>query len=206
MRLMYVRATLGKWLQPIYYFVAQWREGDRCLAPDRKDGTLREAVIQRLTSSTAWVVFTNHDEDADEEDEEEEAIPFSKLSKPALNEFAQEKPLFPNSVTDPRLAVPLELDDIKRDRVPYTINRYLRDYQRDGIRFIYSSYICSKGCILGDDMGLGKTVQVQSKLTAKLFSELLKVCIIYMVFPRVILSRSLVSLLQCCTKQAHGRM
>lgn len=93
-------------------------------------------------------------------------MPVSKLTRPGLNHFTQEKPVFPSSVTDPRLCVPLELSDVGGDRVPYTINRYLRDYQREGIRFIYSNYMRSRGCILGDDMGLGKTVQVQSTFKA----------------------------------------
>lgn len=99
-----------------------------------------------------------------EEEQEVEAIPVSKLMRPGLRDFMQEKPLFPTSLIDPRLCVPLELSDADEDRVPYTINRYLRDYQREGIRFIYNNYIRSRGCILGDDMGLGKTVQVQSTL------------------------------------------
>lgn len=45
-------------------------------------------------------------------------------------------------------------------KVPATINRYLRDYQRDGVRFLYQHYSENTGAILGDDMGLGKTVQV----------------------------------------------
>lgn len=154
-------------------FIATWREGDSCLAPDPRDGTLREATIQRLTTSsnkdtTAWVVFTDRTKDEDEE-EEEKAVPVSKLMKPGSNHFTQEKPVFPSSVTDPRLCVALELSDVNGDRVPYTINRYLRDYQREGIRFIYNNYMRSRGCILGDDMGLGKTVQVQSLLAAQLF-------------------------------------
>ncbi|KAM6964869.1 DNA excision repair protein ERCC-6-like 2 [Aplochiton taeniatus] len=52
--------------------------------------------------------------------------------------------------------------------VPYTINRYLRDYQREGIHFIYNNYAQSRGCILGDDMGLGKTIQVVGFLAAVL--------------------------------------
>ncbi|KAM5194647.1 DNA excision repair protein ERCC-6-like 2 [Mantella aurantiaca] len=52
--------------------------------------------------------------------------------------------------------------------VPYTINRYLRDYQRVGIQFLYEHYKQSTGCILGDDMGLGKTIQVISFLAAVL--------------------------------------
>ncbi|XP_034727507.1 DNA excision repair protein ERCC-6-like 2 isoform X1 [Etheostoma cragini] len=151
---------------------ATWREGDSCLAPDPRDGTLRETTIKRLTSTshnndaTAWVVFTDHNKDAEEE--EVEAVPVSKLMRPGLNHFTQEKPLFPSSITDTRLCVPLELSDVDGDRVPYTINRYLRDYQREGIRFIYNNYICSRGCILGDDMGLGKTVQVIGFLAAVL--------------------------------------
>uniref|UniRef100_A0A7N5ZWD0 Excision repair cross-complementation group 6-like 2 n=1 Tax=Anabas testudineus TaxID=64144 RepID=A0A7N5ZWD0_ANATE len=152
-----------------------WREGDCCLAPNTTDGTLREGTIQRLTSNsqnnetTAWVIFTNHSKDAEEEEEEkEEAILVTNLLRPALNDFTREKPVFPNIVTDRRLCVPLELSDHDGDRVPYTINRYLRDYQREGIRFIYNSYICSRGCILGDDMGLGKTVQVIGFLAAVL--------------------------------------
>ncbi|TDH12811.1 hypothetical protein EPR50_G00051870 [Perca flavescens] len=149
---------------------ATWREGDSCLAPDPRDGTLRETTIKRLTSTshndtTAWVVFTDHNKD---EEEEVEAVPVSKLMRLGLNHFTQEKPVFPSSITDTRLCVPLELSDVDGDRVPYTINRYLRDYQREGIRFIYNNYICSRGCILGDDMGLGKTVQVIGFLAAVL--------------------------------------
>ncbi|XP_035022492.2 DNA excision repair protein ERCC-6-like 2 isoform X1 [Hippoglossus stenolepis] len=156
---------------------ATWREGDTCLAPNPKDGTIQEATIQRLTSTfhsndTAWVIFADHNKDAEKEEEEEEeegeAIPVSKLTRPDLSEFTQEKPLFPSIVTEPRLCVPLELSNVDGDRVPYTINRYLRDYQREGIRFIYNSYIRSSGCILGDDMGLGKTVQVIGFLAALL--------------------------------------
>ncbi|XP_077943756.1 DNA excision repair protein ERCC-6-like 2 isoform X4 [Gasterosteus aculeatus] len=150
-----------------------WCEGDTCLAPHPRDGSLRESTIKRLTSTshendaTAWVVFTESGKDAPEK-EEEKAVPVSKLTRPGVNHFTQEKPLFPSSVTDTRLCVPLELRDVDGDRVPYTINRYLRDYQREGIRFIYNNYICSRGCILGDDMGLGKTVQVIGFLAAVL--------------------------------------
>ncbi|XP_029295210.1 DNA excision repair protein ERCC-6-like 2 isoform X2 [Cottoperca gobio] len=149
----------------------EWREGDSCLAPDQRDGTLPEATIKRLSSTshnndtTAWVVFTDHNKDAEEE---EGAVPVSELLRPGSNHFTQEKPVFPSSVPDTRLCVPLELSDVNGDIVPYTINRYLRDYQRDGIRFIYNNYICSRGCILGDDMGLGKTVQVIGFLAAVL--------------------------------------
>ncbi|XP_030594310.1 DNA excision repair protein ERCC-6-like 2 isoform X2 [Archocentrus centrarchus] len=150
---------------------AAWREGDSCLALHPRDGTLREATIQRLTSTslnedTAWVIFKDTNKDVEEQ--EKEAIPVSKLMRPGLSDFMQEKPWFPTSQIGPRLCVPLELSDVDEDRVPYTINRYLRDYQREGIRFIYNNYIRSRGCILGDDMGLGKTVQVIGFLAAVL--------------------------------------
>lgn len=147
-----------------------WCQGDRCLAPDPSDGTLREATIQRLVTSqnnetVAWVKVTDHSKDGEEE---EEAVPISKLIGPSLNHFADEKPQFPNSITDRRLCLPLELSDVDGHRVPYTINRYLRDYQREGIRFMYHNYRRSRGCILGDDMGLGKTVQVVKHMSSKL--------------------------------------
>ncbi|KAK3752131.1 hypothetical protein QZH41_019253 [Actinostola sp. cb2023] len=44
--------------------------------------------------------------------------------------------------------------------VPATINCRLREYQREGIWFLYQHYHGNSGAILGDDMGLGKTVQV----------------------------------------------
>lgn len=40
-------------------------------------------------------------------------------------------------------------DDV--DKVPASINRYLKEYQREGVQFIYASVIHGKGCILGDD-------------------------------------------------------
>ena len=36
--------------------------------------------------------------------------------------------------------------------VPATINMYLRDYQREGVRFLFRQYANQQGGILGDDM------------------------------------------------------
>jgi hypothetical protein len=38
--------------------------------------------------------------------------------------------------------------------VPAAINTYLRDYQRDGVRFFWHQYQEGRGGLLGDDMGL----------------------------------------------------
>ncbi|KAK9804888.1 hypothetical protein WJX72_010344 [[Myrmecia] bisecta] len=46
-----------------------------------------------------------------------------------------------------------------RLQVPASINKYLREYQREGVRFLFRNYAEGKGAILADDMGLGKTVQ-----------------------------------------------
>ena len=95
--------------------------------------------------------------DDDDDDEKEVTIPVSKLLRTGSGQISHEKPLFP-SLNPLGAAVPLVLS--LGEQVPYTVNRYLRDYQRDGIKFIHENVTLSRGCILGDDMGLGKTVQV----------------------------------------------
>lgn len=160
---------------------AVWQKGDTCLAP-RPDGSLREATILKLlaTDSHAVVRFTGHsnvsneEEEVEEEEEGEEGTaPICKLQRPSMEGSnregcAQEKPHFhSSSLAPPGPSEPLMLSR-SGDKVPYTINRYLRDYQREGIRFIYDSYVQSRGCILGDDMGLGKTIQVIGFLAAVL--------------------------------------
>lgn len=53
-------------------------------------------------------------------------------------------------------------------QVPASINKFLRSYQRDGIRFLFRQYALNMGGILADDMGLGKTVQTIGFLAAVL--------------------------------------
>ncbi|KAM9858612.1 DNA excision repair protein ERCC-6-like 2 [Aulostomus maculatus] len=118
--------------------------------------------------TSARVVFTDHPKDVEEEEgeeEEEEEEAAAEASKDS-DHFAQEKPVFSRNAGHTRVRSPLQLCGVGGDKVPYTINRYLRDYQREGVRFIYNNYIHSRGCILGDDMGLGKTVQVIGFLAA----------------------------------------
>ena len=47
---------------------------------------------------------------------------------------------------------PLVLD--RTHKVPERINTFLREYQRDGIRFFWERYREGRGGLLGDDMGL----------------------------------------------------
>lgn len=64
----------------------------------------------------------------------------------------QSRPTFPR---DPSQAlVPFVLDELAHTEVPAPINVFLREYQREGIRFIYDRYKEGKGGVLGDDMGL----------------------------------------------------
>ena len=53
-------------------------------------------------------------------------------------------------------------------QVPAVLNYYLRDYQREGVSFLYRHYREGTGALLCDDMGLGKTVQVIAMMVAVL--------------------------------------
>ncbi|KIN93058.1 hypothetical protein M404DRAFT_171863, partial [Pisolithus tinctorius Marx 270] len=72
----------------------------------------------------------------------------------------------------PRPGFPLGPDQVplgplvlaKGIMVPAAINTYLREYQRDGVRFFWELYDQGRGGLLGDDMG--KTIQVISFLSA----------------------------------------
>lgn len=99
--------------------------------------------------------------------EEEGSSTKGQNARTSSPHFEDERPLFHSTQMPPGPSEPFLLSgsDVK---VPYTINRYLRDYQREGIKFIHHNYAKSRGCILGDDMGLGKTVQVIGFLAAVL--------------------------------------
>lgn len=53
-------------------------------------------------------------------------------------------------------------------QVPASINQYLRDYQREGVLFLFQQYAAGLGGVLADDMGLGKTVQTIAFMAALL--------------------------------------
>jgi SNF2 family DNA or RNA helicase len=50
----------------------------------------------------------------------------------------------------------LVLDQSNGIQVNSSTNRWLRDYQREGVKFFYDRYKDGRGGILGDDMGLGR--------------------------------------------------
>ncbi|SPO40851.1 related to RAD26 - DNA repair and recombination protein [Pseudozyma flocculosa] len=90
------------------------------------------------------------------------AEPSTAADGPAALDQGQ-RPAFSVSAEQARVG-PLELGP--GCVVPASINRFLRDYQRDGVRFFYKSYQERRGALLGDDMGLGKTIQVIAFLSA----------------------------------------
>lgn len=63
------------------------------------------------------------------------------------------KPGFPLNANQ-KYEKAMVLDAKEGVKVPAAINTYLRDYQRDGVTFLYRQYKEGRGGLLGDDMGL----------------------------------------------------
>ncbi|XP_055982453.1 DNA excision repair protein ERCC-6-like 2 [Sorex fumeus] len=152
-----------------------WYPGERCLAPSPDNEKLCEAIIKSVTvdkhgNPLAVILYS---------DFQEREVPLKRLqeTKPVkdcsrnfiFDDEDLEKPYFPDQIF-PSSAVAFQLSE-GGDSIPFTINRYLRDYQREGAQFLYGHFIQGRGCILGDDMGLGKTVQVISFLAAVLHKK-----------------------------------
>ncbi|KAI0100119.1 P-loop containing nucleoside triphosphate hydrolase protein [Nemania sp. FL0031] len=79
-------------------------------------------------------------------------------------EDVEEKPQFdPSSGIKP--CHPYKDIKITGGLIPASLAQYLRDYQIQGVQFLYDLFVHQRGGILGDDMGLGKTVQVAAFLT-----------------------------------------
>ena len=57
-------------------------------------------------------------------------------------------------------------ENLPSGKVHGRLNHFLREYQREGVRFLWDRVGRGGGSILCDDMGLGKTVQVIAFLSA----------------------------------------
>ncbi|XP_021504774.1 DNA excision repair protein ERCC-6-like 2 isoform X1 [Meriones unguiculatus] len=153
----------------------RWCPGERCLAPSLDNKKLCEASIKSITVDEngkpfAVVLYSDFQEKKIPLPRLQEVKPTKDCSRSFIfDDEDLEKPYFPDRKI-PSLTNAFELSD-DGDSIPYTINRYLRDYQREGAQFLYRHYIQGRGCILGDDMGLGKTVQVISFLAAVLHKK-----------------------------------
>ncbi|NWI08976.1 ER6L2 protein, partial [Crypturellus soui] len=147
--------------------------GDKCLAPSLENGELREGTVKSIEKDKKSFPVVSFLES------EERKILVTKFHRVKsskdpwknliFDDDDLEKPNFPNRNL-PSPATAFKLSD-NGDCIPYTINRYLRDYQREGVQFLYGHYANKRGCILGDDMGLGKTIQVISFLAAVLHKK-----------------------------------
>ncbi|NWW90508.1 ER6L2 protein, partial [Rhynochetos jubatus] len=156
-------------------FTDNWHIGEKCLAPCFENGRLHEGTISSIEKDKDGKLFAV----VSFLESEERKILISKLSrvkasrgpwKSLISDDGDlEKPYFPDRNL-PSPAFSFKLSD-SGDFIPYTINRYLRDYQREGAQFLYGHYANKRGCILGDDMGLGKTIQVISFLAAVLHKK-----------------------------------
>ena len=74
------------------------------------------------------------------------------------NEPVEMRPVFRLGPSQQPLG-PLVLDQRRHIQVPPAINTFLRDYQRDGVKFLYNKFRNSMGSMLGDDMGLVGLIQ-----------------------------------------------
>ena len=115
------------------------------------------------------VEIEREESDASISDVEEERRMTNQLkpnfANPVLGPPGPLEPLVLTSGDEDTKPTAQELENgVVKHQVPASINRYLQDYQRQGIQFMYSSVMQGKGCVLGDDMGLGKTVQVRSSM------------------------------------------
>ncbi|TKA50153.1 hypothetical protein B0A53_06428 [Rhodotorula sp. CCFEE 5036] len=110
---------------------------------------------------------------SDEDDEEEDA----KKRELAVQAGRVQYPKPPARKTRPRFQIndavqertgshSLSSDPSDTTKIPAPINRFLRQYQREGAEFLYGQYKEGLGGILGDDMGLGKTIQAIAFLAA----------------------------------------
>ncbi|XP_024414034.2 DNA excision repair protein ERCC-6-like 2 isoform X2 [Desmodus rotundus] len=152
-----------------------WYPGERCLVPSPDNEKLCEASIKSITvdengESFAVILYSDFQERKVPLKRLQEVKPVKDCSRNFIfDDEDLEKPYFPDRKF-PSSAVAFQLSE-NGDSIPYTINRYLRDYQREGAQFLYGHFIQGRGCILGDDMGLGKTVQVISFLAAVLHKK-----------------------------------
>ncbi|SJX61041.1 related to RAD26-DNA repair and recombination protein [Sporisorium reilianum f. sp. reilianum] len=134
-------------------------------------------ILNPSSSSAKGSSQTSDDDDDDDEEEVFLAVRApTSATKSSSNATVQPRASGASTAsshgTRPSFPIPAELKDVgplilaPSVEVPAAINRFLRSYQRDGVRFLYRSYAEGRGALLGDDMGLGKTIQVIAFLSA----------------------------------------
>ena len=140
-------------------------------------GTITPLSLTKLCSP--WLVLGGRkyspvdDSVTESESEDEHFGEAVRICRPANDMHLLSDDFQPHSSTvfvpdlDPSESVDTFVLDAKRHiRVPPSISKHLRPYQREGVKFFFERYILGRGAILGDDMGLGKTIQVIAFLSA----------------------------------------
>lgn len=140
-------------------------------------GTITPLSLTKLCSP--WLVLGGRkyspvdDSVTESESEDEHFGEAVRICRPANDMHLLSDDFQPHSSTvfvpdlDPSESVDTFVLDAKRHiRVPPSISKRLRPYQREGVKFFFERYILGRGAILGDDMGLGKTIQVIAFLSA----------------------------------------
>ncbi|KAF7421047.1 hypothetical protein PC9H_011567 [Pleurotus ostreatus] len=137
-------------------------EDDSVTEPDSGDEGPPLPDISTYRKPDPEASVTESDSGDDEALSKLEPVPsiVSPASKPDIEEDAKPdeprknlgpRPNFP--IPDGQSALgPLILDEELEVKVPPSINTFLREYQRDGIRFFYDRYKEDRGGLLGDDM------------------------------------------------------
>lgn len=141
-----------------------------------------DIVVPKETNEVTETTSTNNENASDSGEETEEMQ--EDLIQTQLEEFLQrseaeidsaeseeeieETPSKKRKLTHEEEIEPTDLEIEGGGFVPYCLAKCLRDYQVQGITFLYKLYKDKKGGILADDMGLGKTVQSIAFLSAVL--------------------------------------
>ena len=120
--------------------------------PKRRIESTREITSVKVGLNRDFNAFSDDENDSGSDGEDDLVWPKIPLTAKML----KNKKYNVNMVLDANGPVVL----------PSSANRLLRDYQRTGVKWLYSRFKRRIGGVLGDDMGLGKTVQVICFLAA----------------------------------------
>jgi DNA excision repair protein ERCC-6-like 2 len=121
-------------------------------AKERAPAAKRAPASKSRGKSSDGMAKANHGDPVSSDDDDEDPAAAQLKLYPMLK-----KPVFGPYELEPLI---LEKNSDRPYQVPSSINRYLSDYQQEGIQFMFDKCAETKGAILGDDMGLGKTIQV----------------------------------------------
>ncbi|KAF8519338.1 RAD26-like SNF2 family DNA-dependent ATPase [Hysterangium stoloniferum] len=141
--------------------------------PDKKRGIVKSRYISPIKSTVPMPRHLKADKapersnkaDQDDSVTDDSATEPDSENHETISVCHNPRPDFTSVSSQPDVG-PLILDQTNGIQVNASINRWLRDYQREGVHFFYERYKEGRGGILGDDMGLGKTIQVIAFLSA----------------------------------------